>query len=351
MYKSDHVNFVPNDMGDREVLTPPNNTVAALKFSPYIVSKNFLVASSWDATIRCWEIEQNGNSIPKIMKTTGVVFGDVSWGDDGTKVFMCGYDKKVQCWDLTSEEILDIGRHESVASICTWIKTPNYTCLMTGSWDGIMKFWDLRSKNPFKIMKLSESCHSVDFVWPKAVVAGKTFVTGLTFEKEPKEEFSRYYQPFSRSKIKILKNKLRIPTYYALIHKENISLIPFSEKIGVKPLNVNYDNFCNMQDFAFHPINGTFASVRNDGRYSFCTMNKPRKMFISKKVSQDLPVCCFSDDGQLFAYARGEAYQDHCKFYKAKQNIYIHCYDEASYEKPDGNMLSLPSQHQDDIIL
>ena len=29
-----------------------------------------------------------------------------------------------------------------------WVKAPNYTALMTGSWDKTLKFWDLRSPNP-----------------------------------------------------------------------------------------------------------------------------------------------------------------------------------------------------------
>lgn len=75
-----------NPMKDFEVVQPSEDSISALAFSPAVLPQNFLIAGSWDNTIRCWEIEQNGTSIPKSMQSCGGPVLDVAWSDDGTKV-------------------------------------------------------------------------------------------------------------------------------------------------------------------------------------------------------------------------------------------------------------------------
>lgn len=75
-----------NPMKDFEVAQPPDDSVSSLAFSPATLPQNFLIAGSWDNNVRCWEIEQNGTSIPKSMQSCGGPVLDVAWSDDGTKV-------------------------------------------------------------------------------------------------------------------------------------------------------------------------------------------------------------------------------------------------------------------------
>lgn len=75
-----------NPMKDFEVVQPPEDSISALAFSPATLPQNFLIAGSWDNNVRCWEIEQNGTSIPKSMQACGGPVLDVAWSDDGSKV-------------------------------------------------------------------------------------------------------------------------------------------------------------------------------------------------------------------------------------------------------------------------
>lgn len=75
-----------NPMKDFEVVQLPEDSISSLAFSPSTLPQNFLVAGSWDNNVRCWEIEQNGTSIPKSMQSCGGPVLDVAWSDDGTKV-------------------------------------------------------------------------------------------------------------------------------------------------------------------------------------------------------------------------------------------------------------------------
>ena len=63
----------PNPMKDFEVTNPPDDSVSCLRFSPPSVSNaSFLVAGSWDNNVRCWQIQQNGQSDPKTQQSMQV---------------------------------------------------------------------------------------------------------------------------------------------------------------------------------------------------------------------------------------------------------------------------------------
>lgn len=70
-----------NPMKDFEVTSPPDDTVSAMEFSPSTLQQNFLIAGSWDSSVRCWEVESTGKTVPKQMKTMGGPVLDVCWAD------------------------------------------------------------------------------------------------------------------------------------------------------------------------------------------------------------------------------------------------------------------------------
>ena len=95
---------------------------------------------------------------------------DVCWHDDGSKVFMASCDKQVKCWDLASNQTMQVAQHEAPVKVIRWVKAPNYTALMTGSWDKTLKFWDTRSSNPIMTIDVNERCYAADVDYPMAVV-------------------------------------------------------------------------------------------------------------------------------------------------------------------------------------
>lgn len=71
----------PNPMKDIEVTAPPEDTVSAMEFSPMTLQQNFLLAGSWDSSVRLWEVESTGKTVPKQMQTMGGAVLDVCWAD------------------------------------------------------------------------------------------------------------------------------------------------------------------------------------------------------------------------------------------------------------------------------
>ncbi|KAI3695146.1 hypothetical protein L1987_78134 [Smallanthus sonchifolius] len=54
-----------------EVVSPPTDAVSSLSFSP---NANYLVATSWDNQVRCWEISRSGTSVGSVLCS--------AWKDD-----------------------------------------------------------------------------------------------------------------------------------------------------------------------------------------------------------------------------------------------------------------------------
>lgn len=113
---------------------------------------------------------------------------DVAWSDDGSKIFAAGCDKTVKCWDLASNQLVQVGAHDQPIKTCHWIKAPNYQCVMTGSWDKSIKFWDLRSQTPIGTLMLPERVFCADVFYPMAVVgAANKQIIIYNLENTPSE--------------------------------------------------------------------------------------------------------------------------------------------------------------------
>jgi WD40 repeat protein len=47
-------------------------------------------------------------------------------------------------WDLGSNQTIQVAGHDAPVKVVRWVKAPNYTALMSCSWDKTVKFWDTR---------------------------------------------------------------------------------------------------------------------------------------------------------------------------------------------------------------
>uniref|UniRef100_A0A8C4Q6I2 Rae1 protein homolog n=1 Tax=Eptatretus burgeri TaxID=7764 RepID=A0A8C4Q6I2_EPTBU len=151
-----------NPMKDIEVTSPPDDSISCLAFSPAQLPGNYLVAGSWANDVRCWEVQDTGQTIPKAQQMhTGPIL-DVCWSDDGTKVFTASCDKTAKMWDLNSNQAIQVAQHDAPIKTIHWIKAPNYSCVMTGGWDKALKFWDARTPNPMLVLQLPERCYCAD---------------------------------------------------------------------------------------------------------------------------------------------------------------------------------------------
>ena len=69
---------------DVEVSSPPPDSISSLSFSPVA---NYLIATSWDNQVRCYEIQANGQSAGKAMTSHDQPVLCSDWSADGSTVF------------------------------------------------------------------------------------------------------------------------------------------------------------------------------------------------------------------------------------------------------------------------
>uniref|UniRef100_A0A2S2QJG3 mRNA export factor n=1 Tax=Sipha flava TaxID=143950 RepID=A0A2S2QJG3_9HEMI len=118
---------------------PPDDSVSSMAFSPSEATQNLIVAGSWDNTVRCWELKPSGHGVPRALQSMTMPILDVCWNDQGNHVFMASCNKQVHCWDLMSNQTVQVAAHDAPVKTCHWIKAQMYNCLMTGSWDKTLK--------------------------------------------------------------------------------------------------------------------------------------------------------------------------------------------------------------------
>ncbi|ESO09225.1 hypothetical protein HELRODRAFT_109550 [Helobdella robusta] len=349
-----------NPSKDIEIPSPPDDSISSLKFSPATLSSTFLAAGSWDNNVRCWEVQQNGTSVPKAMQAHAGPVLDVCWSDDGSKIFTASTDKSAKMWDLASNQFVQVAQHEAPVKTVHWIKGSSYSVLMTGSWDKTLKFWDTRTPNPILNIQLPERVYCADVLYPMAVVgtAGRQVII-YQLDNHPQEfkslESPLKYQhrcvsifcerkPASSNAFSNTQQTSGLPVGFALGSIEGRVAIQY-----VNPVNPK-DNFTfkchrsngtgqsNHQDIyavngiAFHPVHGTLATIGSDGRFSFWDKDARTKLKTSDPLDQPITTCAFNAQGTIFAYAGSYDWSKGHEGYdpsKMKPRIYLRsCFEE-----------------------
>ncbi|XP_064626750.1 mRNA export factor-like [Lineus longissimus] len=335
-----------NPMKDFEVVSPPDDSVSSLRFSPGTLPSTFLIAGSWDNNVRCWEVNADGSTVPKAQQThTGPVL-DCCWSDDGSKVFTASCDKTAKMWDLNSNQAIQVAQHDAPIKTVHWVKAPNYSCIMTSSWDKTLKFWDTRSSAPMMTIPLPERAYCADVLYPMAVVgtAGRGLII-YQLENQP-QEFKKIDSPlkYQHRCVSIFPDKkTNQPVGFALGSIEGRVAIHY-----VNPTNPR-DNFtfkCHrsngtpngvqdiyaVNDISFHPVHGTLATTGSDGRFSFWDKDARTKLKTSEQLDQPIAASAFNAQGNIFAYAASYDWSKGHEGYdpaKMKPHILLRsCFDE-----------------------
>ncbi|KFM64989.1 mRNA export factor, partial [Stegodyphus mimosarum] len=333
-----------NPMKDYEVVSPPDDSISSLAFSPASLPQNFLIAGSWDNQVRCWEVQNTGQTIPKAQQTHQGSILDVAWSDDGSKVFSASCDKTVKMWDLNSNQAIPVAQHDAPVKTVHWIKASNYSCIMTGSWDKTLKFWDTRTPNPMLVINLPERCYCADVVYPMAVVgtAGRGIIV-YQLEGQP-QEFKKIESPlkYQHRSVSIFLDKKSAPCGFALGSVEGRVAIQYVNPQNPKDnftfkchrsngTSNGYQDIFAVNDIAFHPVHGTLATVGSDGRFSFWDKDARTKLRTSEQMDQPITRCCFNARGEIFAYAVSYDWSKGHEFYnpQKKNYIFLHpCFEE-----------------------
>lgn len=259
-------------------------------------------------------------------------------------MFSASCDKTVKMWDLNSNQSIQVAQHDAPVKTVHWIKSPTYSCLMTGSWDKTLRFWDLKQQQPLLTINLPERVYCADVIYPMAAVAlANKQVVIYQLENQP-AEYKRVDSnlKFQSRCISIFCDKKNMPCGFGLgsvegrvsiqyVNSMQNSKDNFTFKCHRSPnTNNGYQEIYAVNDIAFHPVHGTLATIGSDDKYGFWDKDARTKLKTSEQLEGPISKCAFNSRGEMFAYAVGYDWSKGHEF--AAQHKKVGIYLNACFE-------------------
>ena len=155
-----------NPNNDVEVQNAATDGISCIAWSP---TSNYLVAGSWDNQIRVWDVQMNGQAVPKAAVSHDGPILCAGWSNDGARVFTGGADKTAKVWDLATSSHTQVAAHDAPIKNIFWVQ--EMQCVVTSSWDRTVKYWDGKSPQPKGVLQLPERAYAMDIRYPLMVIA------------------------------------------------------------------------------------------------------------------------------------------------------------------------------------
>lgn len=319
-----------NTKADYEVLPACTDGISDLSFSP---SADFLAASSWDGQTRVWEIGVSGAIAKAAIAHDGPVLSCV-WSGDGTRVFSAGADKTIRMLDMNSGSTSPLANaHDAPIKKLCWMSTPNAQALVSGGWDRILKYWDLRSPNPIGTVQLPERLYSMDICGDALVAATAERSVCVINLNNPLSIFKVIPSP--------LKWQTRTIACYTPASSSNsgFAIGSIEGRVGLQWLDEknSSSNFAfrchrdgsqaySVNSISFHPTYGSFVTAGSDGHMYFWDKDSKQRLDSSAALGSPITSTTFSRTGTYLAYSLSYDWSKGHEHYRsgAKNSVMIH---------------------------
>jgi len=331
--------IAPNDCNVPQAGT---DGISSLNWSP---TANFLVSSNWDSGVRIWEVAANpGNTSQPVQANPKAQVNheaqspvlDTCFSADGTTVFSGGADNAVRMWKLgetpPNNIAQQIGAHDKPVQSVGFLQSSNL--VVSGGWDGKLKFWDTRSPNPAGEFQLQERIHALDVQGGLMVVAtaNRQLVIYDVTGAQPKEH-SRKESPlkFQSRCVSCFPDQtgFAIGSIEGRVGVQYVHKVPNKDHFAFKchRQGQNNTNVYSVNCLAFQKTFGTFATVGSDGVVTFWDKDNKQRLKAFPSIGQTIPCAAFNAQGNLFAYASSYDWSKGASFYSpgsTPNEIYIH---------------------------
>mmetsp|Transcript_104868 Transcript_104868/g.301522 ORF Transcript_104868/g.301522 Transcript_104868/m.301522 type:complete len:382 (+) Transcript_104868:123-1268(+) len=291
----------PNTNQSAVVPSPPDDGISAIAWSP---TANILAASSWDKSVRIWEISPNG-VVPKLAYNHEGPALCCSFSKDGQRLVSGGCDNKVRMKVLATQQEQVIGQHDAPVKEVFCVDEMNM--VVSGSWDKTLRFWNCQQPTPVATLNLPERVYSMDVKFPLLVV-GCADRHLLVYNLQ---NIQANPQPYKQGQTAL---KMQTRTVACFPDKTGYAVGSIEGRVSVAYVEDTSKNFAfkchrsNEEIFAvnsidFHPSMGTFSTCGGDGTFVF--WDKENRQRLKQFNSCGLPVTAgkFNAVGDMFAYA------------------------------------------------
>lgn len=288
----------------------PNDGVSQLAWSS---KANHLAASSWDKTVRIWEVRNNTESFGNnqiaaqgmVQYTHDAPVLCCNFTDDGQKVISGGCDNKIKMKMLQTGAEQVIGTHDAPVKHVFWCE--EMKMIISGSWDKTLKFWDGNSSNPVAKIQLPERVYAMDVKYPLMVV-------GCADRHIHVYDLSKIRQNPTPYKTGTTSLKMQTRTVCCFPDKNGYAVASIEGRCSIVYLENASDNFafkCHrtgdeiyaVNCIDFHPKQGVFSTAGSDGTFAFWDKDHRQRLRQFNSCNYPITATKFNTPGDIFAYA------------------------------------------------
>jgi len=294
-----------------KVKTPPGDGITNVTFSPD--SPQFLLVSSWDKTVRLYDISSNTQ---RLSYTHSMPVLDCAY-KDYIHVLSGGLDNTLKSYDVNSRQERVVGCHENAIKC---VEFSHSNVIVTGSWDGTVKVWDERAQAP-----CTGTYSQADKVYSMSVV-GEVLVVGTAGRKvwvwdlrnmacpQQKRESSLKYQTRC---ISCFPNK----SGYVLSSIEGRVAVEYldpaaeaqKKKYAFKCHRVKengIENIYPVNAISFNKEHNTFATGGSDGFVNIWDGANKKRLCQFHRYPTSIASLSFATDGSVLAIASSYMYEN-----------------------------------------
>uniref|UniRef100_K3WCF8 Anaphase-promoting complex subunit 4 WD40 domain-containing protein n=1 Tax=Globisporangium ultimum (strain ATCC 200006 / CBS 805.95 / DAOM BR144) TaxID=431595 RepID=K3WCF8_GLOUD len=299
---------------EMEILAPPSDGVACMRFSQQ-GNKSHLLVASWDAGLRVYDSVRLRVKVDMEQPVLACCYG----GSD-VEAFAGGLECALKQVDLNTKQITTVGQHDAAVRNVEYSK--EYGLAVSGGWDGAVKVWDIRNGNNAKIheAKHDGKVFGMDLRSHLLVVATSKREVGVydlrnfNHPLEKKESPLKYQtrcvrvfpdlQGYAMGSIEgrvaleyfgDATNDDKKRSYAFKCHRGKVD-----DQVVIYPINT----------IAFHPTFGTFATGGCDGAVNLWDGDNKKRITHLRKFPTSISALDFNHDGSVLAIASSYTYEE-----------------------------------------
>lgn len=217
-----------------------------------------------------------------------------------------------------------VAKHDAPIKSVEW--SEGMQCLVTGSWDKTMKYWDIRQGKCSMSVTLPERVYSMRIRDEMAVVATAENPILVFDIRNPQQPSKTIPSPL----------KYQIRAIAIDVDKSGFSLGSIEGRVAVHVFQENFEaksfafrchrlnnDVYAINSLDYHPQFNTLATAGSDGAFHIWDKISKQRLGKFKEGSKPIVAGRFNKDGSLYAYACCYDWSKGHEYYKKDEKSYI----------------------------
>lgn len=289
----------------------PGGCISAVKFGP--LSSQFVIASSWDKSVRLYDIVNNKLRAQYVHKAPVL---DCCLKNE-SHVWSGGLDKAVVSFDFATKTGTVVGTHNLPIRCVEYCSSLDV--IITGSWDKTVKLWDPRSSQTAGTFAQPDKVYAMAICGYKVIVgtAGRRVLIWDLRNMDRAEQQRESSLKFQTRCIKSFPNEkgYAVSSVEGRVAVEYLDPNPavqkkkYAFKCHRMKDSSGIEQIYPVNAVAFHPVHSTCATGGSDGFVNMWDCFKKKRLTQFHRFPASISSLSFSPDGNFLAIASSYLYE------------------------------------------